>query len=176
MRIFGISGSLQPGSTNHAVLDVVREGAPADVELVVFDELAAIPPFDASIGEFNAPAPVKALRESVASCEGVLIASPEYAHSLPGVLKNALDWLVGSGELANKPVAIVTASTTPMAGLRAQAALIHTLLAQSAEIVALLPIGNSRLKTNEHGAFVHEPTRRRIRETFDALVERCREV
>lgn len=174
MRIFGISGSLQSASSNYAVLMAARKQTSA-AEITIFSDLREIPPFDASFEDDRVPQSVKILREGIAQADGVLIVSPEYAHSMPGILKNALDWLVGSGELANKPVAIITVSTTPTGGLRAQTALIQTLLAQSAEIVALLPISGSKLKIDAAGNVFHAPTLRRINETLVALCERCEE-
>ena len=96
VRILGISGSLQSSSTNAALLDVARGRVPDDMEVVVFNALARIAPFNP---EIEAPPAVERLRTLVRLSDGVLFATPEYAHGLPGVLKNALDWLVGSGEL-----------------------------------------------------------------------------
>lgn len=175
MHIFAMSGSLQPSSANRAVLNLACAQAAATDTIDIFTALGDVAPFDASFSDDHAPPSVIALRRGIAEADGVLIASPEYGHSMPGVLKNALDWLVGSGELASKPVAIITASPTPTGGLRAQIALIATLLAQSAEIVALLAISGSKLKIDDGGAIVHAPTIRRIRETTAALTERCRE-
>ena len=176
MQIFAINGSLQPSSSNQAVLNLASAQVSATDTIDVFQGLRDIPPFDASFATHDAPHSVVALRRGITAAAGVLIATPEYGHSMPGVLKNALDWLVGSGELACKPVAIITASPTPTGGLKAQIALIQTLLAQSAEIVALLPIAGSKLKIDAGGAIVHAPTIRRIRETTAALTERCREL
>lgn len=175
MRIFGLNGSLQAASSNLAVLTAAARETD-DAEIVIFEALRDIPAFDASMAEDRVPPSVHALRSGIAQSDGVLIVSPEYAHSMPGVLKNALDWLVGSGELASKPVAIITVSPTPTGGLRAQTALVQTLLAQSADIVALLPIAASRLKIDENGAINHAPTLRRIMETLRALLERGEEL
>jgi chromate reductase, NAD(P)H dehydrogenase (quinone) len=133
-----------------------------------------IPPFDGS-GTESAPEAVVAFRSALAAADALLISTPEYAHSIPGVLKNALDWVVGSGELALKPIAIISASTAVTAGLRAQCALVQTLLAQSAEIVALLPIGRTKEKVNDDGQIVHVGTLRLLDEIVNALLERCAE-
>lgn len=175
MRILAISGSLQPDSSNNAVLRTACEQIGHRGSATAFEYLREIPPFDASIPDEHTPESVTLLRRGIAESDGVLIATPEYAHSLPGVLKNALDWLVGSGEIARKPVAIITVSPTPTGGLRAQIALIQTLLAHSAEIVALLPIAASKLKIDAAGNVVHAPTARRIAEIANALLEHCDE-
>lgn len=175
MHILAINGSSRPESTNGAVLRAVAGHVRDSVRINAYNELDRIPPFDPAVPDGATPSAVRVFRRSVAAADGVLITTPEYAHSMPGTLKNALDWLVGSGELANKPVAIITASTTPTGGLRAQAALIQTLLAQSAEIVVLLPISGSRLKIDPDGNVHHQPTIRRIHETVLALIECCSE-
>lgn len=172
MRILAINGSLQEHSSNRSVL-AYAIAAHASETIMLFDRLKDIPPFE-STAEETTPEAVAALRTAVAEADGVLISSPEYAHSMPGLLKNALDWLVGSGEFALKPVAIISVSTTPTAGLRAQIALIQTLLAHSAEIVALLPVGSSKALIGTDGTIADETLRRRIEETVRALVERCR--
>jgi NAD(P)H-dependent FMN reductase len=118
---------------------------------------------------------VSALRAAFGSADGVLIASPEYGHSMPGLLKNALDWLVGSGELANMPVALVSASTTSTGGIRAQIALIQTLLAQSAEVVVTLTVPGVQAKLDAQGEIADPAVLRRLRETLVALAEAARE-
>ena len=113
MRILGISGSLQRGSTNTALIDIARARAPEGVEVLRFDGLAQIPPCNPDLEP--APPEVAAFRALVQSADGLLIATPEYAHGLPGTLKNALDWLVGSGELYDKRVVIVSAAPSQRA-------------------------------------------------------------
>lgn len=168
MRLVTICGSVRRDSINAAVLRVASVAAQArGAEVVEFEQLAAVPPCG---GEEEGPA-VAALRSAVASADGVVIVTPEYAHSVPGALKNALDWLVLSGELALRPVAVITASTTPTGGLRAMCALVQTLLAQSAQVVALLPVPNAKLMLDEAGIVTHEPVRRRIDELVHTVLE-----
>ena len=133
VRILGVSGSLQSGSTNAALLDVARARVPADMEVVVFNALARIAPFSP---EVEPPAAVERLRALVGLSDGVLFATPEYAHGLPGVLKNALDWLVGSGELYRKRVVITSAAPSAERGWHARADLARTLRAQGAVVLS----------------------------------------
>jgi len=170
MTILAISGSLQRRSANGAAVRAAVDNTDL-ATFVEFDALADIPYFNAELDGDATPPSVVRLREALASASAVLIATPEYGHSLPGVLKNALDWLVGSGELANKPIAIVSASPTTTGGIRAQIALAQTLLAQSAEIVAMLPIAAVKTKLDPSGNLVDSTTLRRLRETIIALVE-----
>jgi chromate reductase, NAD(P)H dehydrogenase (quinone) len=133
-RILGVSGSLQASSTNGALLRIARERVGGDAELVVFDALGDIPPFSPEIA--LAPAAVDAWSALVSSSDALLFATPEYAHGLPGVLKNALDWLVGSGELYGKRVAILSAAPSAERGAHARADLERTLCAQGADVLA----------------------------------------
>lgn len=126
MRVLGIAGSLRGDSYNHALLRVAAERLPAGVELVEFDRLREIPPYDADLeaGEVPAPAAVEALREAMREADAVLIATPEYNSSIPGVLKNALDWAsrpAGESALMGTPAAVIGASTGMFGAVWAQA-------------------------------------------------------
>ena len=124
MRILGLSGSLRRDSHNTRLLEGAARLLPSDVELVVFDQLAAIPPYseDAELNE--TPAAVAALKAAIAGADGLLVATPEYNASLPGQLKNALDWVsrpIASTPLRGKPAAVVGASTGLFGAVWAQA-------------------------------------------------------
>jgi chromate reductase len=130
-RLLAISGSLRSGSSNTAVIQAMAQLAPADVEVVIYAGLADLPPFNPDLdGAVSLPA-VDALRFELQRADAVLISSPEYAHGVPGVLKNALDWVVGSGELIDKPVALVNVSPR---STYAHAQLAETLKTMSARI------------------------------------------
>jgi chromate reductase len=124
VRVLGISGSLRRDSYNSGLLRAAAELLPPGAELEVFDGLKAIPPYDADDdGEF-APAAVAALRGAIAEADAVLIATPEYNASIPGVLKNALDWASrphATNVLRGKPAAVVGASTGMFGAVWAQA-------------------------------------------------------
>src|SRR5690349_783719 len=98
MRIFAISGSLRASSLNTAVLQAAVALAPPGVEIVLYDGLSRLPHFNPDVDGEIALAPVADWRTRLRAADGVLISSPEYAHGVPGSLKNALDWVVGSGE------------------------------------------------------------------------------
>jgi NAD(P)H-dependent FMN reductase len=141
MRILGISGSLQRKSGNALLLDVAARSLPAGVAFQLFDGLRELPLFDPDIERDGAaPASVTALRRAISESDALLIASPEYGHSLPGSLKNAIDWLIGSGELERKLVAITAAVPSKERGQRGLQALRDTLGAVSARIVGGEPI------------------------------------
>lgn len=134
MKLAAISGSLQAGSSNTALLHAAGAVAAA-VEVVVFESMAGVPALQPDLDDTRTPAAVAELRALVGSSDGVLIATPEYAHGLPGALKNALDWLVVSGELYGKPVAIVSAAPSAERGVNARRDLARTLRAQGARVV-----------------------------------------
>ena len=120
MKVLGISGSLRAGSHNARLLRAAADLLPPGAELEIFDGLADVPPFDEDL-EQAPPAAVIALKQAVAGADAVLIATPEYNHSIPGVLKNALDWAsrpAFASVMAYKPVTIMATSQGPLGGAR----------------------------------------------------------
>ena len=132
MRILAISGSLRRVSSNTALLRAAARLAPAGMEVVLYGGLGDLPHFNPDLEEAE-PSQVTDLRAQVRSVDGLLISSPEYAHGVPGSLKNALDWVVGTGEFVSKPVALI--NTSPRA-FHAQASLRETLTTMSAQVVS----------------------------------------
>ena len=157
MRILGITGSLRRDSYNHALLREAAERLPAGAELVEFDRLGEIPPYDADVESEGTPEPVEALRQAMRDADAVVVATPEYNHSIPGVLKNALDWAsrpAGQSALTGKPAVVVGASTGMFGAVWAQAETRKVLGALGARVVeGELPVAraaelsrNSRLE------------------------------
>jgi chromate reductase len=123
MRVLGISGSLRRDSHNSGLLRAAAELLPPGAELEVFDGLRAIPPYDADDDVDAGPEAVASLREALAAADAVLVATPEYNASVPGVLKNALDWASrphATNPLRGKPAAVVGASTGMFGAVWAQ--------------------------------------------------------
>lgn len=147
MRVLGIVGSLREGSYNHALLREAAERLPAGAELVEFERLGEIPPYDADLEELAVPEPVRALREAIRETDGVLVVTPEYNHSIPGVLKNALDWAsrpAGRSAMNGKPAVVVGASTGMFGAVWAQAETRKVLGALGARVVeAELPVAKA---------------------------------
>jgi chromate reductase len=122
MRILGITGSLRAGSHNTQLLRLAAEELPEDVELEVYDELAEIPPFDQDFVDFP-PDSVERLKSLVAASDALLFATPEYNGSIPGQLKNAVDWVsrpLTDNPARGKPAAVIGASTSSFGGVWAQ--------------------------------------------------------
>jgi NAD(P)H-dependent FMN reductase len=140
MTILAVSGSLQRRSKNAALLLIAARVAPQGVDLVLFDGLRDLPHFNPDIEANEVPASVLRWRQALANCDAVLIASPEYGFSLPGALKNAIDWVIGSGELEGKIVAVTAGVVGPERGHRGLQSLRNTLSAVRASIVGGEPI------------------------------------
>ncbi len=124
MRVLGISGSLRRDSLNSALLRAAAERLPAGAELSEFAELSEIPPYDSDVEAAGTPLAVRQLRGAIRDADAVLVATPEYNHSIPGVLKNALDWAsrpAGQSSLNGKPAAAIGASTGMFGAVWAQA-------------------------------------------------------
>jgi len=139
VRVLGICGSLQPGSSNAWLLERFARGC-AEGAFALSERLDAIPHFNAALDVDPAPEPVVRFRRQLAEADAVLFASPEYGHGMPGSLKNALDWIVSSGELGAKPVAITCSAQGPERGRRGLAMLRQTLEAIDAQVVWDEPI------------------------------------
>ena len=120
MRLLAISGSLRATSSNAALVRAAARLAPDGVTIEVYDGLATLPHFSPDLDVEPHPAPVAALRAAVGRNDGLVIATPEYAHGMPGSLKNALDWLVSATEPIDKPVLLVSASPSGAAHTHAQ--------------------------------------------------------
>lgn len=127
MDVLALPGSLRRSSRNRWLLRAAAGCAPAGMTVTLFDDLAAVPLFSEDLEGEQPPAPVRRLRSAVAAADGVLIATPEYNQSIPGGLKNALDWLSRSDELEGKPVAVTGATSGPWGTRLAQAAVRHVL-------------------------------------------------
>ena len=140
MKILGICGSLQALSANLALLHVAAQSAPADVEILVFDGLRDLPLFNPDVEVDGAPESVRRWRRALAESDALFIASPEYAFSLSGALKNGIDWAIGSGELERKIIAITAAVPAPERGRCGLRALRGTLSAVRAVIVGGEPV------------------------------------
>ncbi|MHB1313327.1 MAG: NADPH-dependent FMN reductase [Gemmatimonadaceae bacterium] len=169
--LLAISGSLRARSINTEVLHAAALVAPPSVRITLLDGLAELPQFNPDLDGEGAvpPGAVQALREQVAAADGVLICSPEYAHGVPGSLKNALDWLVSGPEVVSKPIGLLNASPR---STHAQASLAETLRTMSAVLVAgasvELPLNGRRLDATDIAA--DADLARRLRSALEAMV------
>jgi chromate reductase, NAD(P)H dehydrogenase (quinone) len=166
MKILAIPGSLRPASSSNVLLKKVATMFPSTTEVRISDLVGRLPHFD---DPRDAPPVVREFRNEVATADAVLICTPEYAFGIPGALKNALDWCVGSGEFINKPVAVVTASSS---GEKGHAALLLVLAAISAvtnDRTTLL-ISGIRAKIDSTGNIVDQKTAHDLRMLTGAMI------
>jgi len=171
MKIVAISGSLRAASTNTALVRAAASLAPTGMEVTVYDGLGDLPHFSPELDGANAPAAVQGLRGLTGGANGILICTPEYAFGMPGSLKNALDWLVTSGELWRKPVVALSASPSALGGEKAHAALLLTLSALEADVVAdgSLMVPFVTTKVTKSGDLTDPATAQALRASLDAL-------
>lgn len=143
-KILAISGSLRKKSYNTALISAVAKLAPKGIDVIIFDEMELIPLFNPDRETENIPVVTK-LRNEIKKSNGILISSPEYAHGISGVMKNALDWLVSGEEFPYIPIALV--NTSPRA-THAQAALREVISTMSGNIIEKASISIPLLGTN----------------------------
>jgi chromate reductase len=168
MKILGISGSLRQDSYNTKLLSNVP------LELEVWDGLREIPPYDEDDDVEPVPTAVAEMRAAVAGADALLFATPEYNASVPGQLKNAVDWLSRprlDAALRNKPVAVIGASTGAFGAVWAQAELRKVLATAGARVVdAEVALGHAHERFDGGGALLDENLREQLQEVADALV------
>jgi chromate reductase len=175
MRILGISGSVRSESYNTKLLRAAQELLLDDAELVIWDGLKEVPPYDEDDDSDPAPAAVARLRLAVAAADAILFATPEYNSSIPGVLKNAVDWAsrpFATNVLRNKPVAVVGASTGMFGAVWAQAELRKVLASTGARVAEVeLPVGQAHSRFDDDGRLSDDAIRMRLAEAVYLLVD-----
>lgn len=174
MRILGISGSLRRDSHNTKLLQAAAEELPPGAELELFDGLKAVPPYDEDDDFEPAPAAARALREAIADADALLIATPEYNASIPGQLKNALDWAsrpFPDNVLRGKPVAVIGASTGMFGAVWAQAELRKVLGVSGARVLDHeVPLPMAAHAFDGDGTLLNNDVRGRLRALLEELV------
>jgi NAD(P)H-dependent FMN reductase len=168
MKLLGISGSLRAASLNSMLLRATARLAPATMQINLYPSLADIPLFNPDI-EASDPVAVRKLREAIRDADALIIASPEYAHGITGVMKNALDWMVGTDVFVYKPVAIFNASPR---SVHADAALREVLSVMSSRIIdaASIAIQIRGSHLDEHGIVDDAERATAIKGALDALL------
>ena len=177
-RILGISGSLRRDSHNTNLLRAAAEAAGPDVELELYAGLKDVPPYDEDDDVHPRPAAVVHLNAAIADADAVLFATPEYNSSIPGHLKNALDWVSrpeAANVLRNKPVAVVGASTGGFGAVWAQAELRKVLAALGARVLDIeLPVPHAHTRFDDDG-LTDDEIKDRLAEAVEALAAEARE-
>jgi chromate reductase, NAD(P)H dehydrogenase (quinone) len=174
MTVLAISGSLRRDSYNTKLLRAAEELLAPGVELELYEGLKEIPPYDEDDDGPQAPGSVVALREAVAKADAILIATPEYNSSIPGQLKNALDWVsrpIATNTLRYKPVAVVGASTGAFGAVWSQAELRKVLAAIGARVIeGDVAVGHAPTRFDDDGSLIDLELREQLGEVVDALL------
>jgi len=174
MKILAISGSLRSGSQNSQLLRVAGELLPPPAELEVWEGLREVPPYDQDDDVEPAPPAVAALRAAVASADAVLISTPEYSSSIPGALKNALDWAsrpLATNVFRGKPVAVIGSSAGMFGAVWAQAELRKVLGAMGARVAEVeVAVGRAAEKFDGEGNLIDEEIREQLADAVAVLV------
>jgi chromate reductase len=173
MRVLAISGSLRRDSNTTALLRALREEAPAGVEIEIWNGLKDIPPYDGDDDVVPGPATVEAFRALVREADAVFLATPEYNSSIPGALKNALDWAsrpLATNAFRNKPVAVIASSAGAFGGVWAAAELRKVLGAMGARVTEVeLAVGHAHDKLDA-GRLTDEGVREALAEALETLL------
>ena len=174
MRILAISGSLRDASNNTALLRALREEAPEGVQVEIWEGLKEIPPYDQDDDVVPGPTTVAAFRELVREVDAVFFATPEYNSSVPGQLKNALDWAsrpLATNAFRNKPVAVISSSAGAFGGVWAAAELRKVLGAMGARVTDVeLAVGHAAEKFGDDGRLADEDVRQALRDGLETLL------
>ncbi len=180
MKVLAISGSLRRDSHNTALLRAAAELVPPPVELEIFDGLKAVEPYDEDDDVEGGPAGARRLREAIEAADAVLIATPEYNSSIPGQLKNAIDWAsrpLRDNALWGKPVAVVGASTGMFGAVWSQAEVRKSLAASGARVIETdLPVGHAGEAFTEDGRLVDAELRDRYVEILEEMIALAEQV
>jgi chromate reductase len=174
MNVLAISGSLRSESYNTGLLRALAEEAPAGVEVRLWTGLRELPAYDADEDVEPGPATVEALRDAVAAADAVIFATPEYNSSVPGALKNALDWAsrpFASHSFRNKPVAVLASSAGAFGGIWAQAELRKVLGAMGARVTDVeVAVGHAAEKFSPEGELVDPSVRQQLRDALQTVL------
>ncbi|MBS1512316.1 MAG: NAD(P)H-dependent oxidoreductase [Bacteroidetes bacterium] len=173
INILAVSGSTRKQSSNHRLLKAIATMYTASVNMIFFEGLAALPPFNPD--DTDAPiAEVMQWRSMIAAADGVLLCTPEYAHGVPGALKNAIDWTVSTNEFSQKPTALITASTDGRFGHESLLETLKTIEAGHVSSLQLL-IQFVQTKIAADGTITDAHTLSAVKELMDKFLLRIKE-
>ena len=178
MKILAISGSLRAKSYNSAIIQAFKD---MDADINIYTDLGNLPFFNPDINNHtleqdNSPTIIQELRKNILLSDAIIISTPEYAFEIPGVLKNALDWLVSSAEIIDKPVAVVSASTSAMGGDKANIVLMNLVKVLTGDIdnqlSLIVPRVNKRI--DDKGQIIDKVLNEELHSLLDSLKTRIK--
>lgn len=171
MKLLAISGSIRRNSYNLALLEAMKRLCSEGSTVSIYNHLEQIPVFNPDVDDNNIPKSVSKLLSSIRDSDGVIISTPEYAHGIPGALKNALDWVVSSDAIVLKPVVVTSVSTSGLGGVRSHAPLVLVLSAMNANVVVegSINVPYAKKKFNSENRLTDEVTQRAIEVSLLAI-------
>jgi chromate reductase, NAD(P)H dehydrogenase (quinone) len=173
IKILAISGSLRSSSSNTNILRALVNLAPENTTIEIYESIGNLLHFNPEIDADRELISVQDWRNHLQEADAVIFCTPEYAHGVPGVLKNALDWIVSSGEFMHKPTAVISASPSMDGGAKANASLVQTLRVMMAEIteesIRCIPAISAKL--NKQGEVIDSETEISLRSLLESLIE-----
>lgn len=168
-KIAAISGSTRQESTNHKLIKAIAQLSKEKLDIQLFDGIASLPHFNPDYINGNVPEPVIQFRQLLNDADGIIICTPEYAHGVPGTLKNAIDWTVATNEFSNKPTMLITASTDGKNGHLALLETLRVLEAKSIDELQLL-ISFARTKVSNDNKIADERTLNAVTELTNRFI------
>lgn len=169
-KILAISGSTRSKSTNEAILSLIASWFASELEVNLYKGIGALPQFNPEVSDEELPASVKEFRELVAGAEGIIICTPEYVFSLPGALKNALEWTVSTTVFSHKPMALLLASASGEKAFEALKLVMRTIEGRVSEEASLL-IRGAKGKFSRNGAVLDKQVEEELKEVVKNLLK-----
>jgi len=171
MNLLAISGSVRSESYNLALLRAMKELCPKGTFVTIYDQIKELPIFDPDLSDSDIPNSVCSLISMMRESDGVIISTPEYAHGVPGALKNTLDWLVSSDVLILKPIVATSVSTSGLGGVRSHSSLVFILSAMNTNVVVegSINVPHAKIKFDENLKLTDNLTKKAIEVSFLAM-------
>lgn len=167
-KVIAISGSTRQNSSNHKLINAIAVLAADQIEVTIYESIAALPHFNPDDTD-KENTDVKNLRRLLREADGIIICTPEYAHGVPGSLKNAIDWTVSTSEFYHKPTVLITASTDGRFGHNALLETLKVIEAKNVEQLQMV-IQFIRTKVSEDSKIIHPETETAIKELMDKFI------
>jgi chromate reductase len=168
-KVLAISGSTRLNSSNHNLIKAIASLYSEEIEVTIFESISELPYFNPDNDNENVAEQVKQFRQQINNADGILICTPEYAHGVPGTLKNAIDWTVSSGEFSRKPTVLITASTDGKFGHQALLETLRVIEAENVDELQLL-IPFIKTKLSEDNKIKDEKMLEGIKKLMDAFI------
>lgn len=170
-KVLAISGSTRRNSTNHSLLTAIAGMTADSLDITILGSIADLPHFDPDRNLEDVPDPVVDLRQRLGKADGVIICTPEYAHGVPGSLKNAIDWTVSSSDFYQKPTVLITASSDGRFGHQGLLETLRVIEAKDVDQLQLL-IQFIKTKVDGSGRIIDETTKKEVKQLMDKFI-RC---